>query len=421
MYSGAKHIPLTNSMQDCSRCFQHNQSVFASTAGHIAGMQADDCVVDWRLPTSIYFTIRDTRSAGRAVFCTRAAIQRSLLLTTSAGLSPISHVILRPYSREVCAWCFLYDRGRDWRIREGVYNTAFCSEGCQQLWANSHDMLCRTAVSAIETFTKQRLKGQNGSTETTSIASAVNPASQTELQDFWDAIGDRGNEILSARKSNKLTKSQRAVLRKASELSPDTDILAYVLSGVLTAYKTSKSQNLTNTAITPEALLPSLFELMPDEQVFIDNPMTVSPLEDYAATYLILLTLLPAELLDLISTALVVNLASRAAHNAFSIRPEGVTDGEQSGEFLGWGVWPEASFFNHSCRPNVRKERHGRQWSFFADTTPCQTIEINQQLCITYLGGDEKDLDVHERRKRLQEQWGFWCQCERCVQEGGSV
>lgn len=384
-------------------------------------MQADDRVVNWQLPTSIHFTILDTPSAGRAVFCTRAATQHLLLLTTSAGLSPISHVILRPYSREVCAWCFLYDRGRDWRIREGVYNTAFCSEGCQQLWADSHDTLCRTAVSAIETFIKQRLKHQNDSTETASIASAVDPASQTELQDFWDAIGDRGKEILSARKSSKLTKLERAVLRKASELSPDTDILAYVLSGVLTAYKTSKTQTLTNMAMTPEALLPSLFELMPDEKVFINNPMTVSPLEDYAATYLILLALLPVEFLDLISTALVINLASRAAHNAFSIRPEGVTDGEQSGEFLGWGVWPEASFFNHSCQPNIRKARQGRQWSFFADTTPGQTIEVDQQLCITYLGGDEKDLDVCERRKRLHEQWGFWCQCERCVQEGGSV
>ncbi|RMZ89564.1 hypothetical protein DV736_g3223, partial [Chaetothyriales sp. CBS 134916] len=153
--------------------------------------------------------------------------------------------------------------------------------------------------------------------------------------------------------------------------------------------------------------------LVPDSDVFKSTSALVDAVseEEYIQAYRFLL-----KFRDDISAGRCQELVSRASHNAFSIRP--TNDGEQSGEFLGYGVWPEASFFNHSCRPSVRKARDGRLWSFWVDEEQ-GVVEAGQELCITYLGGDEKELSVEERRKRLQDEWGFRCCCPRCVEEGG--
>jgi SET and MYND domain-containing protein len=144
-----------------------------------------------------------------------------------------------------------------------------------------------------------------------------------------------------------------------------------------------------------------------------DNPSVyeTASLPAHVEAYLHLQCLLPPALLPHSRADVSHELISRASHNAFSIRPS--SDGEQSGEFLGYGVWPEASFFNHSCRPNLVKERNGRRWSFHTS----RDISAGEELFITYLGGDERDLDVKGRRKRLRDEWGFICQCEGCEEE----
>lgn len=380
----------------------------------------------WCLPVSEIFAVKETSTSGRAIVAQTDAQPGCHLLTTSSRHSPIAHVILRPYRREVCAWCFVYDRGRQWKIRDITEGMAFCSAQCQARWHADNDAICRDAFAIVETSIKKQTVRQNqGSTdELTGERSALVEGSVglDSVDEAWKMAEEQGIAVVSARSAPKPSKAQRAILRHVAELVSDPDILSYVLSGVLAAYRAWVSHNVADGCVVgtdPEDLLPSLFELVPDEEVFLENPMTPSPLHDYTSTYLLLLALLPSTLLQLITPKLVINLASRAAHNAFSIRPEGTTDGDQSGEFLGWGVWPEASFFNHSCRPNVRKDRTGRLWSFTVDVEAAKTIQQGQQLCITYLGGDEKGLEVAERRKRLQEQWGFTCLCDRCREESG--
>lgn len=104
-------------------------------------------------------------------------------------------------------------------------------------------------------------------------------------------------------------------------------------------------------------------------------------------------------------------LVEKASHNAFGIRPEG-----DMSEFMGYGVWPEASFFNHSCRPNVQKKRNGRVWVFEA----AGEVKEGEELCITYLGGEEDELVVGARSERLNQEWGFRCRCTRCVEEAAN-
>lgn len=44
-------------------------------------------------------------------------------------------------------------------------------------------------------------------------------------------------------------------------------------------------------------------------------------------------------------------------------------------------------------------------------------MEKGEELCISYMGGDEVELDLRERRKRLSETWVFECGCIRCEME----
>lgn len=379
----------------------------------------------WELSASATVIVKDTAGVGRAVFSNTRVAKDELLLSTTPELSPIAHVILRPYRREVCSWCFLYDRGREWKVRDASTATAFCSIQCQKHWVADNDGFCLEAHQLIESFIKSKSNSTKSATldhePFPNLSILQNPPSLRSVSVAWKIVEDLGMEIITARDAERPLKTQRALLRTTTDLTPDPDILSYALSGILAAYKSRESKqnnhNLNLRVTHANSLLPSLYELMPDDAVFFSNPMTTSPLKDYAHAYLVLLRLLPKTMLDLVSTDFVINLASRASHNAFSIRPEGTTDGDQSGEFFGWGVWPEASFFNHSCHPNVRKERRGRVWSFYLDNNDHESLEESRQLCITYLGGDEKDLNVYDRRKRLQDQWGFLCMCDRCQEE----
>lgn len=375
----------------------------------------------WSLPESPHFKIEDVAGLGRAVIAQSNIACNAHVLSTSNGESPLAHVILRPYRKEVCAWCFNYDRGREWKIRDPTTSISFCSLECQHSWKEQHDDLSIQALTIVEGHLKEQLKRQDD-TNSSRIEVGHTAEEQAVLEEkvatAWRDAEDVAVELRQARTNHKPTKFQKSIIRNVLQRRLDADIVTYVISGILAAYRNSRRfAKLEQSDTNPQTYLPSLFELVPDEQVFNDNPMTSSPLHDYTTAYLIMLALVPADLLDLASSQLITNLASRAAHNAFSIRPAGNSDGEQSGEFLGWGVWPEASFFNHSCRPNIRKERVGRSWIFSVD---CHNgVKEGEQLCITYLGGDEKDLDVHERRQRLEEQWGFVCGCERCLEEAG--
>jgi len=90
-----------------------------------------------------------------------------------------------------------------------------------------------------------------------------------------------------------------------------------------------------------------------------------------------------------------------------SLADGGVTDDL---ELLGWGIYPSAVYFNHSCDANVVKVRENRQIKFIAR----RMIEKGQEACISYGSVGE---DVNERRARLMSHYHFLCQCTRCIQE----
>ncbi|CAO3651988.1 unnamed protein product [Cunninghamella blakesleeana] len=79
-------------------------------------------------------------------------------------------------------------------------------------------------------------------------------------------------------------------------------------------------------------------------------------------------------------------------------------------ELLGFGIYPSAVYFNHSCDANILKLRHGDQMYFYSK----KQILKNDELCISYGNVETPFL---ERRQRLFDHYHFLCQCQKCILE----
>lgn len=338
------------------------------------------------LPASSDFSVLATPEAGRGVFARNNLAAGTHILTTSPSLSPTAHVVLRPYRREVCAFCFIYDRGREWKIRPSKTGLAFCTEKCYNRWVEHYGEHALQAFAAVESLIRRRLKKAGDDALEDDFRNSEAAA------EIWKCAAEVGQTIRQARTQVRPSKDLKRTLRQHLEATVDPDILFFLLSTALPPSETDPE-----SALMALASNPAVYES--------------ASLDEHIKAYHSLLSCLQPSLLARLRADLCHEYVARASHNAFSIRP--TADGDHTGEFLGYGVWPEASFFNHSCRPNVRKTREGRLWSF----SVADDVMKDEELCITYLGGEEKELDVQQRRDRLKSEWGFVCCCARCKEE----
>jgi len=341
-----------------------------------------------QLPNTALFTLKETPSAGRGAFPMSSLSAGTLLLTTN---SIPAHVILREYKKEVCAQCFAYERGRTLKTRDTRLALYFCSTACQLGWRASATDTKLAAIEAVETFIKSMARkaavydGANGGF--LPDVSSVRPSVE-QINYFWNSISSTADFIRRARAGSQ-AKPHRRSLQAVLAVPPKPDVLSFLLSGVLTH------------ASRPDAW-QSLTQLVSDETPY-SSP---TDLENNVYAYLQLLALLPVDLLPHVQPKTCRTLVERDSHNSFGIRS--LDDGGD--EYFGYALWPEASFFNHSCKPNVAKKRNGRTWEFWL----LRDVEPWQELAISYIGGEEEELGLTERRRRLRSTWGFECQCERC-------
>lgn len=115
---------------------------------------------------------------------------------------------------------------------------------------------------------------------------------------------------------------------------------------------------------------------------------------------------LPPEFESLVdSTA--YSFLSRHLSNSFGIWELPISPDSEN---LGSAMYPSASYFNHSCDPNVVKIRQGRTVLFVTS----KDVKPEEELCISY--GHTERL-VLERRQVLRDWWGFTCNCSRCIHE----
>ncbi|KAJ4991242.1 putative protein lysine methyltransferase [Stagonosporopsis vannaccii] len=348
-------------------------------------------------PSTNYFEIRDTPTAGRAVFA-RQDIPEGTVLWRSDDLT--MSVLLREYRREVCGQCFSYDYGRDLPIRDQSVGFAFCSEECCAEWKHWNGRVGVQAWSAVEALVKKRSKEDDEMVE----EGLPRPNSQ-EIRRAWESVETQANLIRALReaeglesdqvvelgndKALKITKQHRKAVSKALQQKISPDVMAFIVSGIVWRHNKPDEWG-------------KVLALADDNTPY----HSTDDLEAFIRSYLQLTAVLPLQLLPLVTVETIFILSSRDSHNSFGIR----SLEDDGSEFFGYGCWPAASYFNHSCGPNIEKRREGRVWHFRAGSD----IEYGEELNITYLSGEERKLSRGKRMQTLRKNWGFDCACKRC-------
>ncbi len=292
-----------------------------------------------------------------------------------------------PFS-SVCTSCFTKENFQAWEsIEETASNV------------RDHRLLCGQQVSSIRAETSEP---------------------QTSPSD------DRQEKLVLRKNRARATAS---VLRLPT---PNPDLLFFVLSGILCRYNDSVSIGKGETQI------PSQWSIMLNLCPSLTPYSSQSSLTETTHTHLQLLAILPIALLEdviLLSRSTIESILARDAGNSFGIwsaqgplnngqprssirndearsAPKQLSD--EDPEMLGFAIYPSASFFNHSCSPNIHKQRVGRSWIF---SVGAAIVRADEELSITYIRGEEDTLPLAARRKRLEEGWGFVCKCSMCLAE----
>ncbi|CAO2649963.1 Nn.00g012550.m01.CDS01 [Neocucurbitaria sp. VM-36] len=343
-------------------------------------------------PTSSLFEIRHTPSAGRAVFAAQNIFEDALVWRSSdLTLS----VLLREYRREVCGQCFSYENGRDLDTRDKAVGFAFCSKECQDRWREENGQIGIEAWTAVETLVKKRSKEDS---EMVDVDQAR--PKKKEITQAWESVAAQAALIRVARQGERqtfegdegavpVTKQHKKALQKALLQKITPDVMSFCVSSIIWRYYHPDEWE-------------RVLALAPDSTPYHSS----DDLCAFTRTYLHLLAILPLPLLPLVTADSLFLLSSRDSHNSFGIR----SLEDEGSEFFGYGCWPAASYFNHSCSPNIEKKRAGRAWEFRAG----RDIEKGEELCITYLSGEERKLSRGKRMLTLKQNWGFECGCERC-------
>jgi len=241
-----------------------------------------------------------------------------------------------------------------------------------------------------------RKGGQKTHGDGDTVSGVAQPPSADAVEKAWAEAAEYGQLIITARGTDKtaVSKAARRALQTASSGPADPAVLSHFLSGILLHANHSDFYS-------------SMTELHAASHPYKDQEQ----LQIHISTYHQLLALLPEALLSSCTPDIVCAVQSRDLPNSFGIR----SLDDAGDEIFGFGVWLEASYWNHSCTPNVQKRRVGRAWEFWT----ARAIGEGEELCITYLGGEEETLNVRERRERLEKTWGFVCGCGKCEGEAG--
>ena len=96
--------------------------------------------------------------------------------------------------------------------------------------------------------------------------------------------------------------------------------------------------------------------------------------------YLQLLSILPPSLLGgvTLSRETIEIVLNRDIGNSFGIWS--TADSNEDPEMLGYGIWPIASFFNHSCLPNATASYRYENGSVWQDIRALRDIEVNEEV-----------------------------------------
>ncbi|KAK1761583.1 hypothetical protein QBC47DRAFT_457158 [Echria macrotheca] len=342
------------------------------------------------------FAIEDAPGAGRGVFA-RRNIQKGEVIYTADDLSV--HVLFREYRGEICCQCFAYNSGEKQPVKDLLHGLAFCSKECRDIYLDKSDETCLAARAAVEKLIK--MKASQSPLESKLESKPISRPTAEETAKAWDTTEIQATSIRAARaaaSSGKAAKGDLKTLQRAASAPVSPDVINFLLSAVLMHYTTRNTPSRRS----------AFSELESEATPYVSH----AELAEYTTAYLHLVCTLPTPLLPFISVSFLHDIKTRETHNSFGIR----SLDDQGSEFFGYGVWPSASYFNHSCAQNLRRTRRGRTWVFSAG----RDIAAGEQLYISYVSSEDSGGDTlgwRERSANLRRTWGFECVCERCGRE----
>ncbi|CAI9117390.1 OLC1v1018781C1 [Oldenlandia corymbosa var. corymbosa] len=174
-----------------------------------------------------------------------------------------------------------------------------------------------------------------------------------------------------------------------------------------------------NLAIVSPTNFHTLLSLQGDPSLFLNSTETAN-----STTFLHSLVsslLLPSVNQDAVafsfSLELTAALLAKDKLNAFGLMEPFTPDKERS--VRAYGIYPRASFFNHDCLPNACRFD-------YVDGTPADVnntdiivrvihdVPVGREICVSYF---PVNLKYAERQRRLKEDYGFICDCDRCKVE----
>lgn len=342
-------------------------------------------------PASSLCEVREAASSGRGVFALQDIPNGTVLMEAS---HPAAWVIYDEYAKVVCAQCYAYNCGRSWKVRDNAKGIVFCSHDCQITWLTDMPPEECTAREEMHILLKKNRKSAKQLNDQSSRRPSIEDVNQ-----HWEKAERTAEDIRACRMSLGTTKKQQRTFHNVQGATIEEPyVIRYMLEGLMHAISDVESWN-------------SVEQLAVNSQPYKE----FADLARSSQAYLSLLAVVPKMLLPYITQVLFRSLEGHSSYNVFSLRSldERGEIGDAGSECFGYGLWPIASYWNHSCAPNVQKQRSGRTWRFWANTD----IAMGQELCISYLGGDERSMQRVERIAQLKDVWGFDCACLKCLYE----
>ncbi|ORY99923.1 hypothetical protein BCR43DRAFT_484552 [Syncephalastrum racemosum] len=284
--------------------------------------------------------------------------------------SPLAAVVSQEWIPETCGWCFAFSYPKRMRVKFEK-DLSFCSEPCRDEYVSEHNNIAAAHRALDHAF-------RHGVPSHPHIEQITEEDEDEE--DGLSAIWHKGLQGLTP--TAELSNADRTMAR----------LIATVLSNPLWQEE--------------------LAEVEDNERAFFERHDEEDQADVMRLYLFIARALETTPVAARLSTAKAFRfIYFREMSNSFGLwegtGEQGVTDDQ---ELLGWGIYPSAVYFNHSCEPNVIKLRRGRYLQFV--TT--RDIQAGEEACIAY--GSVED-PTTERRKRLLEHYHFWCTCTRCNRE----
>lgn len=354
---------------------------------------------------SPFFEVKDTAYGGRACFSAAALEKGTVVLEASDS---IGATIVYEFRKEVCHSCHTYQSGKNMKFKLAYSDIAhlvtedvqingkkflgaglwFCSEDCKLNFLQQQHVIelieCYELLLGILKMMQKRCTSEELNNDRKVVSEFIIDKAWLDVRSSWIP---RIDKMKQSKRLSQLPYITEEEYNCARFIAKTLFTLKYInpQSGAKSAFETLQSNELCKIKRFPVLL---------DFQILI-----------FKTLYIIL----PDNMRQTLTIDLFRHILGSEYGNSFGIwEQNGMSDNQ---EFLGYAVYPRASYFNHSCDPNITKSRVKGSMVF----TLNRDVPKGAQLCISYSGLPGQN--VGERRKILKENWFFDCLCSKCQSE----